>query len=257
MINSDSVSIAVSGEITSPQLKLFVERQAALMSSPADSDLLIKDSPAGIILYWRRGQQKELEFFIDIDKFCRQQKTFPAPKHAGLSQAIGRKTKHVIDATAGWGSDALLLCAQGYRVTLVERSPLMALMLTDAMFRLSNTSWARQHAVAIPRVIEADAIKLLGSRKLTAECVYLDPMFPAKRKKSAAANKNMQLLQWLVGADQDAGQLVSVCIAAGYPRIVVKRPNYAAPLRSNPSTTFAGKLVHYDVYLNPARRPGE
>ncbi|MBT8116171.1 MAG: class I SAM-dependent methyltransferase, partial [Arenicella sp.] len=115
MINSGSVSIAVSGEITSPQLKLFVEDQAALISSPADSDLLIKDSPAGIILYWRRGQQKELEFFIDIDKFCRQQKTFPAPKHAGLSQAIGRKTKHVIDATAGWGSDALLLCAQGYR----------------------------------------------------------------------------------------------------------------------------------------------
>ena len=175
-------------------------------------------------------------------------KTYPAAKQAGFSQAIGRKSRLVIDATAGWGADALLMCAQGYRVTLIERNAVMALLLSDAMIRLRNTSWAQHHPVAIPQVIEADAIQLLASGELPADCIYLDPMFPSKRKKSAAANKRIQLLQWMVGTDDDAGQLVSTSLAAGYARVVVKRPDYAQPLVPQPSAIFSSKLLHYDVY---------
>ncbi|MCL4150954.1 UNVERIFIED_CONTAM: hypothetical protein GTU68_066647 [Idotea baltica] len=144
------------------------------------------------------------------------------------------------------------MCAQGYQVTIIERHPLMALILKDAMNRLAQTDWAHFHDVKIPQVMEGNAIELLSNKELIADCVYLDPMFPAKRKKSAAVNKNMQLLQWLVGADLDADELLEAASAGASPRVAVKRPDYAQPLlvaSQKPSMQFSSKLVHYDVYL--------
>ena len=75
-------------------------------------------------------------------------------------------------------------------------------------------------------------------------------MFPAKRKKSAGVNKRMQLLQWLIEQDSDSSQVLNTAVKAGFPRIAVKRPSYAAPIMENPSEQFSSKLVHYDVYLS-------
>jgi len=77
-------------------------------------------------------------------------------------------------------------------------------------------------------------------------------MFPAKKKKSAASNKNMQLLQWLAGPDLDADELIEAAVEF-FPRVAVKRPDYAEPLAEavigRPSVQFSSKLVHYDVYV--------
>ena len=190
---------------------------------------------------WRYG--------IDIDSFIKRQKSWPAPKQKPLVQAIGRKTKNLIDATAGWGEDALRFCAQGYRVNCLERQPVLALLLQDAMCRLSASSWAIKNEVAIPEVNCGDARVLVAQYSGMADCVYLDPMFPPKRKTSALANKRMDLLHRLLGEDEDASELVRVSVAH-CPRTVVKRPNHAKPLWREPDQQFAGKLVRYDVYFS-------
>ena len=190
--------------------------------------------------------------FIDVDGFIEQQKTYPAPKQGAFNQALGKKTSRIIDATCGWGGDSLLMCAQGYSVSMIERNPLMVLLLKDAMQRLSKTIWASKHSVIIPDVIAANAIDWFSANSSHGECIYLDPMFPLKRKKSAATNKYMQFLQWLVGQDQDADRLLSAAIAHGSGRVAVKRPDYAAPLMQDllePDVRFSSKLIHYDVYL--------
>jgi 16S rRNA (guanine1516-N2)-methyltransferase len=74
-------------------------------------------------------------------------------------------------------------------------------------------------------------------------------MFPVKRKKSAAVNKYMQLLQKMIGADADAVDLLKASLQSGIVRTIVKRPGYAEPLIKNPSDRFSSKLVSYDVYL--------
>lgn len=208
---------------------------------------------------WKRVSTRPLKYFIDVQKFVTQQKTFPAPKQGAFNQALGRKSRQIVDATGGWGADALLMCSQGYHVSLIERHPLMALLLKDAMQRLARTDWANSHEVVVPKVVEGDAVGILASGVLSADCVYLDPMFPAKRKKSAAVNKNMQLLQRLVGADFDADLLLQAVIDSAYARVAVKRPDYAQPLSAQidgrevtPFSQFSSKLVHYDVYLKSA-----
>ena len=143
------------------------------------------------------------------------------------------------------------MCTQGYRVTVLERNPIMALMLNDAMRRLAASSWALDNQVLVPAVINIDSVDYFSNNKVSdgVGCVYLDPMFPPKKKKKAAVNKQMQLLQWMVGQDLDAAQLLENVLSAGASRVVVKRPDYADALFCKPSNQFSSKLVHYDVYL--------
>ena len=229
-------------------LREFAQRQG--LEEDPRAELILTESAHGLELLWQPPDGGKIHLNIDIDAFVARQRSYPAPKQPGLNQAIGKKTRTVLDATGGWGADALLLCSQGYQVTLLERSPLMALLLKDAMHRLSATRWAISNEVSVPVIIQADGIDALKRINLDADCIYLDPMFPPKRKKSASSNKYMQLLQRLIGPDHDASQLVAAALQAGFRRVVVKRPDYAPPLYSEPSLQFSSKLVHYDVYLH-------
>ena len=197
---------------------------------------------------------QQIRHNIDVDQFVKQQKSWPAAKQKPLSQAVGRKTRKLVDATAGWGGDALRFCAQGYEVTCLERQPLFALLLGDAMRVLAETEWAKKNAVSVPIVESGEAIQLLGRGEFDADCIYLDPMFPSKRKSSAMANKSMELLHRLIGEDTDADFLLRYS-AQNYPRTVVKRPNYAPALWREPDEQFGGKLIRYDVYFQSRSNP--
>jgi 16S rRNA (guanine1516-N2)-methyltransferase len=226
-----------------------LSQQALIDNSDFVAELELRPEPDGIHLRWFQENAKALDLHIDLTHLLNQQRSFPAPKQGAFNQALGKKTKHVIDATGGWGNDALLMCSQGYQVQIIERHPIMALLLKDAMQRLSKTDWADHNEVVVPLVKQGDAIELLAQQSLQADCVYLDPMFPSKRKKSAAVNKQMALLQWLLDTEFDADELLTAALNGGFPRVAVKRPDYAKALCVEPSTRFSSKLVHYDVYL--------
>lgn len=195
------------------------------------------------------------QHFIDIDKFIAQQKTYPNSKKDLIAKAVGRHTTQILDATGGWGGDALHLTSQGYQVTLLERNPLLAIFLTEAMQRLKESDWAQRHNIVIPEVIAEDSRHYLNRLDPTEypECIYLDPMFPEKRKASALAKKNMQVLHALVGADSDQERLFECAYQVFKKRIAVKRPLYAQSLGASigvqPSDKIKGKLLSYDLYL--------
>lgn len=220
------------------------------VDSSGQTDLSLSYQSDGIHLRWNKANEKALNYHLDYLKIVSQQRSFPAPKQGAFNQALGKKTRRVIDATGGWGGDSLLMCAQGYHVTIFERQPLMACVLQEAFQRLANSEWAKKNDVRVPEVICADAVSELDRAVFPADCVYLDPMFPSKKKKSAAANKYMQLLHWLLYDETDATALASTAVRAAYPRVAVKRPDYAAPLLVEPNAQFSSKLLHYDVYLS-------
>lgn len=217
-------------------------------TSQERADLILSWSSKGLNLQWNRQTGLPFHYHLDFEAPVRQLRSFPAPKQGAFNQALGKKTKTVLDATGGWGGDALLMCMQGYAVTVVERIPIMAAMLKDAFLRLGQSNWAIQNQLDVPDVICADAKQIINDFNRPIDCVYLDPMFPPKRKKAAASNKYMQLLQWLAGADLDADMIAAVA-RTNFPRMVVKRPNYASSLCGPPQARFSSKLVHFDVYL--------
>jgi 16S rRNA (guanine1516-N2)-methyltransferase len=164
-----------------------------------------------------------------------------------LARAIGKKTRTVVDATAGLAQDALLLARMGFQVTALERSPVVAALARDGLRRLeTQTTSAPGYQL---QLITGDARALLPALLPRPDAVYLDPMFPPKRKKSAAVKKEMRLLRELVGDDTDTLELFDISRRVALDRVVVKRPDDAPPLAPDPSFSFPGKLVRYDVYL--------
>jgi 16S rRNA (guanine1516-N2)-methyltransferase len=208
-------------------------------------------------LSWRDGCLSLLDrerigkhgLIVEIDHRPGEQRTWPIAKTGALAQALGRKTKTVVDATAGWGQDSLALFRMGYEVQSIERSPIMAELLADGFSRLSKLDWMQQLNLSPPKLIQGNAIDILSNLPEPPDCIYLDPMFPPKRKKSALAKKAIKVLRDLVGDDMDKEQLFATAIKAAGKRVVVKSPDYAEPLGGKPSESFHGKLLRYDVYL--------
>lgn len=155
---------------------------------------------------------------------------------------------HVIDATAGLGQDAFILAAAGWQVTLIEQSPVVHALLEDGLRRASQADDAelRQIIARMHLSSPADAVQELA-RLPQAEVIYLDPMFP-ERKKSARVKKNRFLLQKLHG-DRGQGEGLLEAALALAAKIVVKRPAGAPPLALNPTAEVHGKTSRFDIYV--------
>jgi len=215
------------------------------------------DIPETFFLSWRDGALKLLDrnmlkqggLTVEINPRPGEQHSFPASKQGLLAQAIGRKTKTVVDATTGWAQDSLNIFRMGYDLICIERSPVMVELLTDGFTRLSQLDWVKRLNLLPPQLFACNAIDRLAIWESAPDCIYLDPMFPPKRKKSALAKKPMMLLRDLLGDDNDKEQLFESAFKAAGKRVVVKSSDYAAPLGGKPNESFQGKLLRYDVYL--------
>jgi 16S rRNA (guanine1516-N2)-methyltransferase len=172
-----------------------------------------------------------------------------------LIRAMGKRSKQVIDATAGMGQDSFALAVFGYSVIAFERSEKIAAMLADASRRLQADKNLHTLLGDRLRVVHGDAIYELVHLQQKPDVVYLDPMYPPKRKKSALARKEMQVLRSLVGDDEDSLQLFDVARKIAGDRVVVKRPIHAEPIVDAPSMSYESKLVRFDVYLKLPSSP--
>lgn len=171
-------------------------------------------------------------------------------RHERLVKALGGITESaspIVDATAGLGRDALVMAQAGYRVTLVERSPVLVALLADALQRLGQQQPELAERL---QLVAGDALQVMPA-SAGYERVYLDPMFP-DRSKTAAVKKDLRLLQLLL-ADQaptDEAGLLEAALTCASKRVVVKRPARAAPLAGRaPNHSVTGKAVRFDVYL--------
>lgn len=152
------------------------------------------------------------------------------------------------DCTAGMGEDSILLAAAGYEVTLFERNPVIGALLQDAMDRAKKEAQL-QEIVSRMHLIEGDSVKLLREQETAFDLVYLDPMFPA-RKKSGLIQKKLQLLQKLEQPCTDEIALFEAAVAVSPKKIVVKRPLKGPYLADRkPSFSSKGKAIRYDCYL--------
>ncbi|MDF1819932.1 MAG: class I SAM-dependent methyltransferase [Alcanivoracaceae bacterium] len=171
-------------------------------------------------------------------------------RHERLVKALGGMPTSgatVLDATAGLGRDALVMARAGYRVQMVERSPVLAALLRDALARLGVQ---QPELAARLSLVEGDALALLDAGD-SAAVVYLDPMFPG-RSKAAAVKKDLQLLQLLLAHEPESDELalLDAARARARKRVVVKRPAKAPALAGQaPNHSVAGKAVRFDVYL--------
>ena len=159
----------------------------------------------------------------------------------------------IIDATAGLGTDSFLFASYGCQVTLIERSPVLVLLLQDAFDRVHRASHgvfpAALAAIKCMHLVSDDARNYLHNLSSKPEIVYLDPMFPPTGK-TALAKKEMRILARLVGTDEDSDSLLETALQVASRRVVVKRPLISPHLANlPPQLCLTGKANRFDIYL--------
>jgi len=168
----------------------------------------------------------------------------PIVKAIGLK---GNEGWHVVDATPGLGRDAFVLVSVGCKVTMIERSPIVAALLEDGIRRLVLSFPELAAKMSLQHGNSAEVMQYFTGENVNA--IYLDPMFPHK-KKSALVKKEMRLFQQLLGHDPDADALLPPALKLATHRVVVKRPNSADVLAGEkPSMAIESKKHRFDVYL--------
>lgn len=153
----------------------------------------------------------------------------------------------VMDPFAGFGLDALTLVHYGCAVSTCEQHLLVWLMQVEFAERMGmqlDSQWV-------------DGRAQMRQAQTRWDVVYLDPMFPARRKR-ALPNLALQHLQQLCRRDQpqsgqsDAQLDVEACLtlaqSCAQRRVVLKR-RPKDPVVGRPSHQIKGQAVRFDVYL--------
>ena len=175
----------------------------------------------------------------------------------GIKAYVKKTSQHpvIIDATGGLGQDAWALASIGCTVCIIEQHPLIHALLDDAITRAQHHDAT---ALIVQRVSLQHAMAEAVLRDLCAQtaanAIYLDPMYPQKRK-SASSKKGMQFLQALLGvpSDEHNRSLLDSALEAGASRVVVKRPKGASALAN--AEAFNAQLscvespnTRFDIY---------
>ncbi len=168
-----------------------------------------------------------------------------------LAKAVGLgslKAPRVLDLTAGLGQDAFVLACLGCDVHMIERSPIIAALVNDALERAQTDP--DFEGLRLNLTVE-DSFRFLQTLNTHdyPEIIYLDPMFPP-RTKSALVKKEMRVLKAVVGEDPDADKLLPLAQVIAKKRVVVKRPRHAPHLNNVvPDIKYTGKSSRFDVYI--------
>jgi 16S rRNA (guanine1516-N2)-methyltransferase len=176
--------------------------------------------------------------FIEDKRNYQKAKSSMKKELIGRAMGSGRYGLKVLDLSAGLGIDSVFLSQLGFEVTAVERNPLIYLALNEAAQHLPNG----------PKFVFGSSESFLEQASGSFDVIYFDPMFPEKAK-SALPRQEMVLFRNLVGADEDADQVVQKALQTkGAQRLVIKRPIKAPVLFKKPESQVEGKLVRFDIY---------
>ena len=179
---------------------------------------------------------------------------FGGGRGQAIARAVGLKhgnTPDVIDITAGLARDAYVLASLGCKITLVEQSVVLYTLVQDGVLRGLANEASAEVLKNFMNLVNADSVLYMKQldRETKPDVIYIDPMYP-DRKKSALVKKDMQILQHLLGEDENAPLLLKTALESATSRVVVKRPAHAEPSNGiMPSTSISSKKTRYDVYL--------
>jgi len=171
-------------------------------------------------------------------------------KNQALLKACNNKKRtieKVLDLTAGWGKDSFILASHGQQVDMIEQNKLLVGCL-NYLIQIARQDSADESYQRM-EVFHRNSLDFINEQPPTrADCLYLDPMFPA-HKSSAKPSKDLQLLQILTH-NQDIQALFESALNVARHRVVVKRPLHAATLDDlKPDIVYREKTIRFDVYL--------
>lgn len=182
----------------------------------------------------------------DIKNKIDPQKAKPA-----IIKAIEGRTNQtlkVLDGTAGLGSESFVIAARGHTVTSIEKSEVIYTLLLDGLNRAKSTEAIQKYGNNISLNF-FDTVHFLVHTTEMFDVIYLDPMFP-ERKKSAKVKKGMQTLQLLLGhSNLDEKKLFDLAINHSKKLVIKRAINNPYFADKKPTNSLKGKSNRFDIYV--------
>lgn len=206
-----------------------------------DYEILYEEYP---VIKDEFGNKFQINFNQDLS--YRKTKAGMSKEPLGRALGAGKFGLHVLDLTAGMGVDTIFLSQLGFKVTAVERNPMIYLALKHAYEK-----WDSEKKSSVQFVFSDSKTYLEQIESGQFDVAYYDPMFPDK-KKSALPKQEMVLFKNLVGPDQDLTEVIQLCVESKkVKRLVVKRPLKEAAVqvgKIKAAGNIQGKIIRYDIY---------
>jgi len=253
----DLVSICFESEALAPIATDYAQQLSLKVAT-------LPTAATPFILYYRQDytelidQQTNTAIHVDfVSGALAHRRKYGGGKGQSIAKAIGIKNYKlplsILDVTAGLAKDAFVLACLGCSVTMIERHPIVAELVNCGLKHAENATEFHDIQQQGFTLIHADAIDYLNKLTPQPDVIYMDPMYP-ERKKSASVKKNMQMLQKLIGhtedKNSDEAQLFNLALTKAKKRVVVKRPKGAPTLTAKaPTMCIESKITRYDVYV--------
>ena len=256
----EKYGVSIYSSKLAEKLSCEIKHGGAAITEEAGLILQENEDDGAIELAWGiKSGLREVPFRIDFASATSKQRAKLA-KSELVSRAIGSKTSHVIDLTAGLGRDSFILASSGYNVCLIERNPVMFYLLSDAIQRLRST---KPEVAARMNLFERDSKETFSLSDLNIELkegnavsVYLDPMYEGNVVgKRSNVKKETAMLHRLVSDDSDGMEQSNILLFESAKRlstcrIIVKRAGKAGALaNAKPHEAIEGSTHRFDIYF--------
>ena len=186
-----------------------------------------------------------LDFVETFSRFKQgKQKPF-----SNLLKKVFGKPKEIIDLTCGFAEDSLILVFFGHKVISLERNPVMAALLENALSRARNDDEFGELFKSSLDIKFCSASKFIEENDLSNKWLYFDPMFGDQSGKKSLSSKRMQFLSQFAGSDEDWKSVFNSCLQSKAKSLIFKHSNKAPMPEIKPNEVIMGKTVRFDKHL--------
>ena len=182
-----------------------------------------------------------VKIIIDFNekKFVEKNNIRLKNNHDIFQKIFSIKNSTILDGTAGFGRDGYLLASMNHDVTMIDNSPIVSLLLKNALKRSGNKSI---------KLFYGNTYDFLRHSVKKYNYIYLDFMFN-KLKNSSLSSKNDETLKLISFIENDKNKIIQIAQKQAMNRVVVKEPVNSSSVLSKPNHIIKTKLISYNIYL--------
>ncbi|MEC9205706.1 MAG: class I SAM-dependent methyltransferase [Pseudomonadota bacterium] len=194
----------------------------------------IKNNKVELINY---NYKKEVS--ISVDFFNEDNKN-----NISLKKIFKNEGSSILDCTAGFGRDGFILASLGFNVTMIERNPIITLLLRNGIKR--SISQVKNNLC----LLYGDSYEYLKTYNDFFDYIYIDFMFK-KIKNTSLSSKYDEVLKILANDKKNRIRLLEIAKEKCKNKVIVKgSKNLNSITGVDPDYSVKTNLVRYDIFLS-------
>ena len=193
-------------------------------------------------IYLLNSKYKDpVKIYIDFNdpKFIEKNNQRLHDKKDVFWKIFSQNNATVLDCTAGFGRDSFLLESMGHDVTMIENSPIVAMLLKNALRRSNNINI---------KLFFGNAYDYMKHSNEKYDYIYIDFMFE-KLKNKSLSSKNDEALKMISFNDNDKNKIIQLAQSVSNKKVIVKEPRNTVSGILRPNFIIKTKLLKYNIYL--------